>query len=239
MRKDEEGMSSNFPLTKHSAIVASRSPDAHERRQAFELIIAAYWKPAYKHIRLKWHKSVEDAQDLTQAFFTQVIEKNYFRTYDPLKARFRTFLRTCLDGFLANERKAAGRIKRGGHVHVVSLDFETAEKGLDLAGSADDCFQKEWVRSVFELAVEELKFDFESKGKLAQFRIFERYDLESNATYESLAVEFGIPTTQVTNYLASARREFRRIVLEKLRELTGNDEEFRAEARSLLGIDVR
>ena len=56
----------------------------------------------------------EDAQDLTQEFFTRAFEREYLSRYDPAKARFRTFVRTCLDGFLANEDKAAARLKRGG-----------------------------------------------------------------------------------------------------------------------------
>jgi hypothetical protein len=56
-------------------------------------------------------------------------------------------------------------------------------------------------------------------------------------SYKALAAEFGLSTTDVTNYLALGRREFRQIVLEKLRELTATDDEFRREARALLGVD--
>ena len=55
-------------------------------------------------------------------------------------------------------------------------------------------------------------------------------------TIERLAAEFELPVTQVTNHLAWARREFRRIVLDRLREMTGSDEEFREEAKDLLGV---
>jgi len=69
----------------------------------------------------------EDAKDLTQEFFTAAFEKAFFDPYDPKKSRFRTFLRTCVDGLVANARKAAGRIKRGGDTEILSLDFEAAE----------------------------------------------------------------------------------------------------------------
>ncbi len=79
-------------------------------------------------------------------------------------------------------------------------------------------------------------------GKTAPFALFERYDLEGpdaaqRLTYGRLAEEFGLSVTQVTNELAWARREFRRIVLETLREVSGSDAEYRAEARALLGVD--
>jgi DNA-directed RNA polymerase specialized sigma24 family protein len=175
------------------------------------------------------------------------VEKAFFDRYDPARARFRTFLRTCLDGFAANEWKAARRLKRGGGAPLLSLDFENAEgelRPLELRGEQDveGYFQREWVRSLFGLAVEALRARCEREGKRTHFALFERYDLgepagAARASYEELARLHGLPVTQVTNYLAWARREFRRIVLDKLRELTASDEEFRAECREVLGAD--
>jgi hypothetical protein len=96
------------------------------------------------------------------------------------------------------------------------------------------------VRSLFALSIEKLREECLLRGKDLPYRLFERYELDRDGdeklSYERLAEEFHIPVTQVTNFLAFARREFRRIVLEKLREITANDREFREEARSLLGV---
>lgn len=241
------GTHDQFPLTRWSAIIAVRSANAEERQRSFAVLIAAYWKPVYKYLRLKWHKSNEDAKDLTQGFFAQAMEKGYFQNYDPAKARFRTFLRTCLDGFVANVNKAEQRLKRGGEAQMLSLDFENAEGELQHVEIADHenveaYFEKEWLRSLFSLALETLRAECEAKQRSLHFKLFERYDLEesntSRLTYDQLAAEFGIATTTVTNYLALVRREFRRIVLEKLRELTATEEEFQQEARAVLGVQV-
>ena len=69
------GPRSQFPATQWSAIQASKSENESEKRRGFEVIVAAYWKPVYKLIRIKWKKSNEDAKDLTQGFFTKAIEK--------------------------------------------------------------------------------------------------------------------------------------------------------------------
>jgi RNA polymerase sigma factor (sigma-70 family) len=242
------GAQDKFPLTQWSAIVALRSNEPSERTRAFEIIVATYWKPIYKYIRLKWGKPNEDAKDLTQGFFAKAIEKDFFQGYDPAKARFRTFLRTCLDGFVANENKAAQRLKRGGQAVITSLDFENAEgelKHVEIPATEtmDDYFEREWIRSLFSLAIETLRAECETKGKTAHFQIFQRYDLDEMAgekiSYEQLAAEFETSTSNVTNYLAYARREFRRIVLEKLREMTATDEEFQSEARAVLGVEVK
>lgn len=245
---DLGGPLNRFPVTSHSAIIAAASDDANVRERALETIVASYWKPAYKYIRIKWQTSNEDAKDLTQGFFTTAIEKSYFAGYDAAKASFQTFFRTCLDRFVANQKKSEQRLKRGAGADHLSLDFAGAESELasNLPAAEltpEDFFHHEWVRSIFTLSVESLEQRYEQTGREIQFKIFELYDLqegvESKISYGSLANEFGVKTTDVTNYLAAARRDFRRILLEKVRELTGTEAEYQAEVRALLGIDVK
>ena len=233
----------DLPATRHSIIAAVRSGDAGVRRDGFETLVAVYWKPVYKYLRLKWHASSDDAKDVTQEFFARAIEKGFFDTYDPSKSRFRTFLRLCLDRFMSNERKAAGRLKRGGGLVMVPLDFETAEGELrqrDVAvpNDLDEYFHQEWVRSLLALAVDDLRAEYEREGKTTQFHVWKRYDLDATAsveapTYAGVAREHDVSATDVTNYLAAARRAFRRLLLERLRA-TCADEEFESEARFLL-----
>jgi DNA-directed RNA polymerase specialized sigma24 family protein len=234
-----------FPVTNHSAIVNARSEDQVTRQRALDIILTSYWKPVYKYIRLKWQASNEDAKDFTQGFFANAFEKDHFADYDPTKASFQTFLRTCLDGFVANERKAGSRLKRGGGMDHYSLDFAAAEDELashvtTSTLNPEDYFHQEWVRWMFTLAVDAFRQRCLDSGRAVHFQLFERYDLnDDNVSYALLAQEFGLEPATVNNYLAAARRDFRRIVLEKLREITATDEEFRTEARSLLGVVVK
>ncbi len=241
------GLNTRFPSTRWSAIVAARSNDPAERRIGFEVLVAAYWKPVYKCIRIKWKKSNEDAKDLTQQFFTTAIDKDFFKKFNPAKAHFRTYIRTCLNGFVANEEKAARRIKRGGDKQILSLDFNHAERELTFRGTSDnsvsDYFDQEWIRNLFAMTIEELRESFKANGMIVHFKIFERYDLnesnvETTLTYEDLATEFNLPVSQVRNYLTKVRNKFRQILLTKLCEITLTEEEFRSEAQSILGIKV-
>ena len=236
-----------FPVTNHSAIIGVKSDDQLTRQRALDTILTSYWKPAYKYIRLKWQADNEDAKDLTQGFFAQAFEKNFFVGYDASKASFQTFLRTCLDGFVANERKAGRRLKRGGQVDHLHLDFASADDELAAHSAAttlspEDYFHREWVRWMFTLAVEAFRQRCDESGRTVHFQLFERYDLNDDngdVSYASLAKDFALDPATVNNYLAAARRDFRRTVLEKLREITATDDEFRTEARSLLGIDLK
>lgn len=234
-----------FPATRHSAVLAAQSENVLERERGLSILIDTYWKPAYKYLRIRFRESDADAQDLTQGFFTRAIEKDFFAGYDADRGSFRTYLRTCLDRFVANEKKAASRLKRSPGAPMLSLDFPSAESELAREApregqSLEQYFHDEFVRSLFGLAVEKLREECQQRGRDLPYRIFERYELDRDSsqppTYAALAEEFHIPATQVTNFLAFARREFRRIVLEKLREITSSDREFREEAKSLLGV---
>jgi len=240
------GAGGRFPATQYSAIMALRSGDQKERERALETVATVYWRPIYTHIRLRWKRETEEARDLTQGFFMQVLEKDFFATFDPQRARFRTFLRVCLDRFIQREDASSARQKRGGGVDHIPLDLVEIEKSL--SGSAtypspEDGFDREWVRSLLSLATIRLRAYCEESHRGMAYRAFERYDLDpsdssARPTYATLAAELGTTSDDITNQLAFARREFRRIVLGLLREMTSSEEEFRDEARTLLGIDV-
>jgi RNA polymerase sigma factor (sigma-70 family) len=235
-----------YPQTRLSVILAARQEDTDLRRAAFDTLISVYWRPVYARLRIKWRAQPADAEDLTQEFFARAMEHGFFDSYDPAKARFRTFLRTCLDRFAANALRGERRLKRGGGGTIIPLDAAGTEAELLASGGiggeadADEWFDREWVRSLFAAAVASLRAASAGTPRAVRFQIFERYDLEpagdrERPSYRQLADEFGLPVTQVTNHLAWARRELRRLVLEQVRLLSGSDAEFRAEAESLFG----
>jgi DNA-directed RNA polymerase specialized sigma24 family protein len=234
-----------FPLTHGSLVRDLASADAGARGLAWDALVAAYWKPVYKYLRLRWGAANEDAKDLTQAFFAQALEKAFFAAFDPARARFRTFVRVCLDRFAANERRAATRLKRGGAGGLLSLDFAGAEGELgrqiaDPGADPDTLFRREWLRGLFALAVDDLRARCAAEARPVHFALFERYDLDGpdrpNApTYAQLAAAFELPLTQVTNYLAWARRQFRACLLDRLRTATGGEAEYQEEVRALFG----
>jgi RNA polymerase sigma factor (sigma-70 family) len=236
-----------FPSTHRSVVLAVRSADPEERARALDTLVGAYWRPVFKYVRMKWRVPGERAEDLAQGFFAAALEKGWLERFDPEKGRFRTFLLACLDAFVANDLRAAQRLKRGGGVTPLPLDGEDAEgapreRKIKDPKDLEAEFQREWARSLFTLAVDALRTRCLGTSKEVAFALFERYDLEGSEaptrpSYAELGEELGLPVTQVTNHLHWARREFRGVVLAKLREITATEAEFRAEARALLGTD--
>jgi RNA polymerase sigma factor (sigma-70 family) len=236
-----------FPVTRHSVVRAIASADPETRAHAYDAIVRSYWRSVYAYIRVRWRRDPADAQDLTQEFFTRALEKEYLTRYDASKARFRTFIRTCLDAFLSKEYQAAHRQKRGGGVQIESLDFARVDADLSAHARSHDVdpeswFRREWTRALFADAVERLRAQCDAADRRQAFELFMRYDIDGpdapvRPTYAALAREFGTTSTDVTNQLAWARRIFRAGVLDAIRGFCATEEEFRAEARDLLGID--
>jgi len=230
-----------FPATGLSLLVRAAGGDPTLRLAALDRLVSIYWKPVYKYIRLRWHAGNEDAKDWTQEFFAVALERDYLEKYDPSRSRFRTYLRTCVDGFVANQLKAAARLKRGGGTERVSLDFGAADVELALSKAVSDpeeIFRREWTRSLFQVAVDALERSCAERGRPEVFAVFERYEIAppvEKKTYREVAEELGITPTQLNNYLAAARRQFRQLVLERLADVCGTDAEFQAETVALFG----
>jgi RNA polymerase sigma factor (sigma-70 family) len=227
----------NFPITRNSALAALSSSNLAERARGLETFSSAYWGPVYSYLRLRWRRSHEEAADLAQEFFADVVQKQLLTRFDAKRARFRTYLRVCIDGLVANHDKATSRQKRGGAA-TVHLGFEDVGDEIERLAteSPETLFEKEWSRAVFSIALRRLRVCCEAAGKEQHYELLECYDLaDERPTYAELSRRFGIATTDVTNRLSRVRRELRRVVLDVLRELTASEEEFREEARALLG----
>lgn len=221
------GPSGAFPSTHLSLLEATASGLTSA---AMDQVIALYWKPVYRFIRFKFQKNNEDAKDLTQGFFASAMQREFFSRFDPAKASFRTYLRMAVERYAANEHVAANRQKRGGQIH-----FEPFEEQHAITESPEAEFEREWRRQLFSLALDDLRSHCEVNSKQAQFSIFRDYDLcdGDRPSYADLAGNYGVPETNVTNYLAWARRLLRGFVMERLRSTTSDEREFHQEMRRL------
>jgi RNA polymerase sigma factor (sigma-70 family) len=216
--------------------------DAELRRLSWERLARAYYQPVYVHLLMRWRRDEQQARDLAQGFFARCLEKNTLAGYDADKGRFRTYLRACLDHYVVDMHRRANAVARGGGAPArLPLDKLVSEPAAATdATNPEAAFDAEWVRQVIRLAVDALRGHCRDKKKLEHMRIFERYHLESDdaPSYAALAEELGVTVNDVTNRLAYTRRKFRRYVLDVLRDITATEQEYRDEAREVLGVDL-
>jgi len=239
------GNQSRFPETRRSAVVDFNSGDASLRECAAEALISAYWKPVYQYIRVRRSRSNEDANDLTQAFFARALEKEFFRGYDPEKARFRTYLRACLAAFLSQEDQAARRIKRGGDTRVVSLDFETAQgdsttlrrtscRRKSISTASGSAISSPWLSTSSSAGATRTA----NRSRTASSRATISVKKATNRLTGVWPLNSAFPLRPSPITLRPCGARIGQVVLERIRESTATEREYKSEVRAVLGIKV-
>ena len=140
-----EQPAAHFATTPWSVVLAAGRTEQAAAAAALEQLCHEYWFPIYAFIRRKGHDA-HQAEDLTQGFFSRLLEKNWLEAADPDRGRFRTFLLTAVSRFLANEHDRDRALKRGGGQHVLSFDAQDAEGRpfeLEADGMLAVCVQHE------------------------------------------------------------------------------------------------
>ena len=163
-----------FVTTRWSLVLAVRG-DGEPARAALADLSEAYWYPVYVYLR-RAGRSADDAAELTQEFFTKIIEKRYFAQAEQTRGRFRSFLLTALKHFLANQRDAAVALKRGGGLTPIRLEFDDGEVRFSRepvdSRSPDDVFEAQWAQKVIASARHRL-FEKHRAGWMKGSRFFD------------------------------------------------------------------
>lgn len=201
-----------FTTTHWSVILAARQPESSESSAALETLCRAYWYPLYAYIRRRGYEAHE-AQDLTQAFFARLLEKEYLQTVDRTKGKFRSFLLAALEHFLANEWRDSHTQKRGGSFSFISLDDTSAEQQyahVPAAGvSCERFFEQQWATTLLEQVIIRLREEYVAAGKKAffdEFKIFLTGETRA-VSYAELALN--LETTEAALKMAVSRMRHR------------------------------
>jgi RNA polymerase sigma-70 factor (ECF subfamily) len=237
-----------FPETHWSLIAHCKDPDAPSYRRSFEALCGRYWAPAYWFIRRNWGKEPEEAKDLCQAFFLRFYEKDFMRSVDAQKGRFRNFVCAALQRFLSKEWRDSNRQKRRPadgillSIDVLKEDNESFDvsAGEMSPEEMDIFFREEWKKSVVQNALTQMREAVRGTEKQDHVEIFARYQVEyekgNRPTRPKLAEEFGLSVDQVNYALKCQEREFVAALKNELRDQVTTEADFRAEARELFGI---
>lgn len=229
-----------FPETTWSLILSSVDPSSPDRAENLNRLCSRYWKPVYKFIRAAWGRSVEDAKDLTQAFFCRILEDDLVSRFQPEKGRFRSYLKGALRNFLAEAQRDGRALKRGGGREGIPIDLvevETQSFQADLGRySPEEHFDRQWTREVMAQAIARLREVLRAEGKEDYYRVYQSYDLtatEGERTYEEVAQELAMPVHDVKNHLTHARSRLRDLIRERVADYVASSEELRIEMNEL------
>ncbi|HAV61168.1 MAG TPA: RNA polymerase subunit sigma-24 [Verrucomicrobiales bacterium] len=235
------GGSGEFTTTHWSVVLRAGDSASPLALDALEQLCRAYWYPLYLYVRRQGLEPPE-AQDMTQGFFEQLIEKDFLSDVDPHKGRFRSFLLAALKHFLLNQRKYAGRIKRGGNVPLVSFDAGEAEFRFQAEApsgtSPERAFDRRWATTVMELSLRKLHEGYRESGKGKVFQVLKNYLSREPGTgeYEEVAEQLGMSRSAVGVAVHRLRQRYGELIRREIAQTVAQPLEIDEEMRYLLDL---
>jgi RNA polymerase sigma-70 factor (ECF subfamily) len=230
-----------FTTTHWSVVLTARRIPSPQSEAALEKLCRSYWYPLYAYIRRQGHNP-DDAQDLTQSFFTRFLEHNYLESVERDKGKFRSFLLACLNHFLSNERDRANAAKRGSGKPLISLDDETAEEKYQLEPASTltpaMIYERRWALTVLETALERLRIEFVQSGREEQFNRLKSF-LEGGVgrgEYDLAAADLRVSSSAVAMAVHRLRGRYREMIREEVANTVSEPGEIDAEMRHLLTV---
>lgn len=166
---EDDRANAEFATTHWSLIATSKVKDSSMRRDSLGELCSSYWYPLFAFLRRKGYPP-EQAADFVQGFFLELIDKDFLETVSPEKGRFRWFLMTAIKRYVAKQIEKQHAQKRGGGRTFFSLNVDDAEQRYQLepvdGWSAEKLFDRRWALAVLQQALDRLREQNESKGKL-------------------------------------------------------------------------
>jgi len=231
--------SARFPTTRWTMVVAAGDPDRKESRSALVSLCENYWYPLYAYLRRRGY-APDQAQDLTQDFFVRVLEGRYLDRADPEKGRFRSFLLTSLQFFVADEQDRQRAHKRGGGA-VVSLEFASGEERYQREPAHDETperlFERRWALSVLDRVVDNLRTEFVRHGRVEHFDRLKVFLLgQADAPYAALAFEMNTSEGALKVAIHRLRKRYRELFRQEIADTVADPAEVESELRFLAGV---
>jgi RNA polymerase sigma factor (sigma-70 family) len=224
-----------FPSTRWSRILTRAGP---RDLQALALL---YWRPIHAYLRARLRIDEDAARDLAQEAFAWMLATEFFDRADPARGRFRGLLKKALQHFaIEHLRKQAAGKRGGGHGH------EPIEAGQEPADpqsrTPDQILDEEWRRELLERARELLEAELAAGGRQTYYLLFRDYFLDERqgtggdeVDYAGLAARYGITRTDVSNWLAYAKRRYRELLRGLVQDTVSDEADLQEELRWLFG----
>lgn len=231
-----------FATTRWSIVLTAQRRSTPEAQEALAAVCHTYWYPLYAFIRHSGF-SQDEAQDLTQAFFARLLEKDFLRGVSKEKGRFRSFLLAACKHFISNERDRARTKKRGGGAQMVSLDVALAERRYNEEPAHTltpaRLFERRWALALLECSLGQLRTEWAERPML-----FERLEPlltgeDPSVSYREIGAEFDMTEGAIKVAVHRLRRRYREIVRQEIAKSVKDDREVDEEIAHLLQVFVQ
>jgi DNA-directed RNA polymerase specialized sigma24 family protein len=229
----------SFATTHWSLVLAAGRRGSPQSEAALATLCRDYWFPLYAYVR-RTGQSANDAQDLTQAFFARLLEKNFLGDADRRRGKFRWFLLSAMKHFLANEWRRTRVRKRGGGRSLFSLDFSAGENryGSEPADclTAERLYDRQWALTLLDQALGRLGLEYADRGKSQVFAELKESLTGDSETrpYAESAATLGTSEAAVKMAVHRLRRRYGELLKEAVSQTVARPEDVVGELEELL-----
>ncbi|MHC4858888.1 MAG: RNA polymerase sigma factor [Planctomycetota bacterium] len=231
-------MGDDFHTTRWSVVLAAGSRETAESREALAALCETYWFPLYAYARRRTG-SRDRAEDLTQGFFAELLEKGWVATADPGRGRFRAFLLTALKRHMGHAAERERALKRGGGRPPLRLDFEDGERRYSLEPvhdlTPDRVFERRWALTLLDRVLGRLGEEMEKGGRAEAFAALRTYLTGEGPAHRETAKRLGMSEGAVKTAVHRLRRRYRELLRAEIAETVAEPAEVDDEIRHLLG----
>lgn len=227
-----------FATTHWTLVLQAGQRGGQQADAALGVLCEHYWYPLYVYVRRRVG-DVHEAQDLTQAFFARLLEKNVLAEAERERGRFRSFLLTALKNFLANEWDREHTQKRGGRRQPLSLDFDSGESRLHLEPAhgltPEKLYERQWTLTLLERVVTRLQEELTKSGKSRQFELLKQTltGQRDESLYATAATELGLTEDAARQAAHRLRKRYRELLRDEVAQTVAEPGEVDEEIRSL------
>ena len=213
----------------------------HNSRAALSQLCEIYWLPLYAYARRRV-SDVDEAGDLTQAFFVELLENKFVDAADVERGRFRAFLVTAFKHFLSKQWERRRAQKRGGGRTVLSLDFETAESSLQFEPTsqltAEQLFDQQWAVTLLNHVMERLQAEFAKRKKQKMFVVLRDFIAGDHPglTYAMAAAQLGMTEVATKKAASRMRQRYRELLRAEIARTVNGPEQVEDEIRNLFAV---
>ena len=237
--KSEQWNAHQFATTHWSLVLRAGSFGEASSAEALDKLCRAYWFPLYVFARREG-SGPEDAQDLTQEFFSRLLARNYLQMADRNRGRFRSFLLASFKHMMANERRNASRQKRGGDAQVFSLDEREAEERYQLepldTASPDRLFERRWAETTLARVLERLESEY--TGQTMRFDDLKVFLIEPKGTaaFADVASRLGVSESALKSVVHRMRKRYAELFRDEVAQIVVNPADIEDEIRHMLTV---
>jgi RNA polymerase sigma-70 factor (ECF subfamily) len=227
--------------TTHWSVVLEAQGESPAAQEALEKLCRTYWRPIFAFLRRQGIPP-EQAEDITQGFFAQLLERRSLDAVRKEKGRLRSYLLGALKYFLMDEQRRAMAIKRGKGQRVLSFDELHAEQQIDTEPAdpvtPEMIYERRWAFTVLERVLSRLKDEYSGAGNAALFDSLKELlpDEPGSPSQAEIAAKLGMTENALRQAFYRFRQHYQSLLREEIANTVATPGDIEDELRHLIAV---